>query len=173
MKKNYLFGILGLIACVMLDQYTKMLAAAHLKSQSIDIIKNVFQLQYLENRGAAFGMLQNQIIFFLITGIIVLIVSGYLYVTLPLTKRFIPARICLVLAASGGIGNMIDRVRLNYVIDFFYFELIDFPIFNVADIYVTVAMFFIIVLVVFYYTEDELDMIWKKFKRGKTHDAAN
>ena len=57
---------------------------------------------------------------------------------------------------------MIDRVRLNYVIDFLYFKLIDFPIFNVADIYVTVATFAIVLLILFYYKEEELDQFFKK-----------
>ena len=68
----------------------------------------------------------------------------------PHERRFIPLRICMLMIASGAIGNMIDRIRLNYVIDFFYFELIDFPIFNVADIYVTVAAIFLILLILFY-----------------------
>ena len=79
----------------------------------------------------------------------------------------LPLKACIVAIAAGAIGNMIDRVRLGYVIDFFYFELIDFPIFNVADIYVTVAAFALVLLILFYYKEDEIDSFfneigWKK-----------
>ncbi len=54
-----------------------------------------------------------------------------------MTKHFLPLRICAVFILAGAFGNMIDRVIRHYVVDFFYFSLIDFPIFNVADIYVT------------------------------------
>ena len=71
--------------------------------------------------------------------------------------------ILLVLIASGAVGNMIDRVQFNYVVDFFYFKLIDFPIFNVADIYVTVSAILIMLLILFYYKEEELDDVFRVF----------
>lgn len=157
MKKSYLISIFAIIIGVLLDQYTKLLAVTHLKDAPIPIIEGVFELHYLENRGAAFGMLQNQQVFFLITASIMLIGSAFLMVRLPDVKRLIPFKCCIVAIAAGAIGNMIDRVRLNYVIDFLYFKLIDFPIFNVADIYVTVAAFTIIFLILFYYKESEID----------------
>lgn len=162
MKKYSIIAILSVIVGILLDQYTKLLAAAHLKEAPITIIKGVFQLHYLENRGAAFGMLQNQQMFFLITGVIMIAVVSVLYLRLPLTKRMLPLRICFILIASGAIGNMIDRVRLNYVIDFFYFELINFPIFNVADIYVTLAAAGLIFCILFYYKDKELEELFKK-----------
>ena len=67
--------------------------------------------------------------------------------------------ICLLFFA-GAIGNFIDRVMRNYVVDFFYFSLIDFPIFNVADIYVTVAAFAMIFLGLFYYKEEDFNQIF-------------
>lgn len=73
---SYLLATLSMIFAIFLDQYTKLLAVENLKNQApIDIIENVFQLHYLENRGAAFGILQNQKIFFVIIGIIILIVA--------------------------------------------------------------------------------------------------
>ena len=68
-----------------------------------------------------------------------------------------PLRITLVLLTAGAIGNMIDRVYHNFVVDFLYFKLINFPIFNVADCYVTIAMGLLIVLILFYYTDEELN----------------
>lgn len=74
--RSYLLATLSMIFAIFLDQYTKLLAVKNLKNQApIDIIENVFQLHYLENRGAAFGILQNQKIFFVIIGIIILILS--------------------------------------------------------------------------------------------------
>jgi signal peptidase II len=167
MKKSYWISIFAVIIGVFLDQYTKILAVTHLKESPIPIIEGVFELHYLENRGAAFGMLQNQQIFFLITASIMLIGSAVLMVRLPDVKRVIPLKCCIVAIAAGAIGNMIDRVRLNYVIDFLYFKLIDFPIFNVADIYVTVAAFTIIFLILFYYKESEIDEFYAGFGWNK------
>lgn len=155
--KLYIIGIFCAVVGILLDQYTKWLAVTHLKDGPVAIIKDVFELQYLENRGAAFGIMQNQQLFFIITGSILLIFAVILYIRIPQTQRLLPLRICIILIAAGAIGNMIDRIRLNYVIDFFYFKLIDFPIFNVADIYVTVATFCIAFLILFYYKEEELD----------------
>ena len=163
----YLVGILAVIVGVFLDQFTKYLATTQLMEQSLPIIEGVFRLQYLENRGAAFGLFQNQQTFFLIVGMITLILMGYLYVKIPHTKRFLLLRICMMSITAGAIGNMIDRIRLQYVIDFLYFELIDFPIFNVADIFATVATFALIFLFLFYYKEEDMDLIFELFSRKR------
>ena len=127
-------------------------------------MKGILQLRYLENRGAAFGLMQNQRIFFYISTLIITIMVIWFYSHVPMTKKYLPLRICSIFVVSGGIGNFIDRVRLNYVVDFFYFELIDFPIFNVADIYVTVSMFILCFLIFFYYKEEDLDGIFSRRK---------
>ena len=157
----YVIGIIAVVLGVALDQYTKYLASTHLQEQPIVLIDGIFQLHYLENRGAGFGLLQNQLLFFIIVSIITLSVICYLYVRMPKTRRFIPLRICMISIVAGAIGNMIDRIRLQYVIDFFYFELIDFPIFNVADIFATVATFLLIFLFLFYYKDEDLDVLFR------------
>ena len=67
-----------------------------------------------------------------------------------------------VFIIAGALGNLIDRVFLHYVIDFLYFELINFPVFNVADCYITVSMFVLAFLMIFYYKEEDFSSIWKK-----------
>lgn len=161
----YIIPIIAIALGVALDQYTKALAVKHLADGPIPLIDGVFELRYLENRGAAFGMLQNQQTFFLIITILTLILITILYIRMPHTKRFLPLRICLVSIVAGAIGNMIDRVTLKYVVDFFYFKLIDFPIFNVADIFATCASILLIILLFFYYKEDDIDEIYKALKR--------
>jgi signal peptidase II len=156
----YIIGCISIILGVFLDQYTKYLAVTHLQEQSITIVKDVFQLHYLENHGAAFGILQNQQWFFLIATIVTLAFIVYLYIRLPHQKHFLPLRICLISIVAGAIGNMIDRIRLQYVIDFIYFKIIDFPIFNVADIFATVSTFALIILFLFYYSEEDFDLIF-------------
>ena len=130
----YVTSFLCVVVGIIIDQYTKHLAVIHLQDAPIPIMEGVFELQYLENRGAAFGMLQNQQWFFLIITVVLLFFITKLYIGLPRRKRVMPLRIAMIFIMAGAIGNMIDRIRLNYVIDFLYFKLIDFPIFNVADI---------------------------------------
>ena len=145
---------------VVLDQLTKYLAVIHLKDQnSFIILDGVFELRYLENRGAAFGMLQNQQLFFMISIVVITVVILMFYSRVPLERKFNFLRFCAACILAGGFGNCIDRLRQSYVVDFFYFKLIDFPIFNVADIYVTVATAFLIVLLLFYYKEEDLERI--------------
>lgn len=165
MKRTVKRSIIGLVLSVFLiflDQITKILAVKHLKNQPAFVIwDNVFELRYLENRGAAFGMLQGQRGFFIIFTIIAVTAIAYFYtVKIPSEKKYRFLDIICILLFSGAIGNFIDRVRLNYVVDFFYFVLIDFPIFNVADIYVTVAAFAMLALGFFYYKEEDYDLIF-------------
>lgn len=160
----YIIGICSVVFGVALDQYTKWLAITHLQEKPITLIEGVFELRYLENRGAAFGLLQNQQIFFLVICILTLCLLTYFYIRMPNTRRYLLLRICMLSIAAGAIGNMIDRIRFRYVVDFLYFELIDFPIFNVADIFATVATFGLAFLLLFYYKEEELDELFQQMK---------
>lgn len=163
--KHYLTACIGTLLAILLDQWTKHLASTGLKDQPpVILIRHVFQLCYLENRGAAFGLLQNQRIFFLISALVILIAAIWIYRKLPFCKRYLPLRLCIIGICAGAIGNMIDRIWLGYVVDFFYFNLIDFPIFNVADIYVTVSTFALVILILFYYKEDEFEDLFHRRK---------
>ena len=170
-KKNFIiFDFLMTVALIIIDQYTKHLAVLHLKDKpAFSIIDGVFELNYLENRGAAFGMLQNQKGFFLLVSCIVLFLICYILIKMPEDKKYNIMHILLVLIASGAIGNMIDRIRLEYVVDFFYFVLINFPIFNMADIYVSVACVLLAVVMLFVYKEEDLDFL--SFRTPKTTDT--
>lgn len=161
----------ALLLCVLLiaaDQATKLLAVARLKDQApFVLLPGVLELRYLENRGAAFGILQGQKIFLvLFTGLLSALII-YFYFRVPEGKRHLPVRIFLIMLFSGAIGNFIDRCRLDYVIDFIYFKLIDFPIFNVADCYVTIAVILFAIAILFVYKEEELDFLFHPFSREK------
>lgn len=166
-KKLYLvLDLLGIIILVALDQYTKYLAVIHLKDKPAYIIINgILELNYLENRGAAFGMLQNQKAFFIFVAVVILSVIGYVLYKTPDNKKYRILHLLLSLIAAGAIGNMIDRIRFDYVVDFIYFVLINFPIFNVADIYVTVSTVALVILLLFVYKENDLSFISFKQKR--------
>lgn len=159
-KKHIVSGLLLVIVAVVLDQLTKYWAVATLKGkESIVLIKGVLEFSYLENTGAAFGSFRGlQIPLILVT---VLIVAFLIFkcVALPADKRYLPVRVCGLFLISGAIGNLIDRVMNRYVVDFIYFVPINFPKFNVADCYVTVTVFVLIFLCLFYYTQEETDEI--------------
>ena len=157
----------ALIAAVLLvlDQFTKHLVV-HLKNQpAYVIIDGVLELQYLENRGSAFGMLQNQKVFILFVGIVFLAVLLFFLFKLPEQKKFRIVHVLLAVIVAGGIGNMIDRFRLDYVVDFISFVLINYPIFNVADIYVVVATIGLFILFLFVYKEKDLEFL--NFKQNR------
>lgn len=171
-KKSSIFGIIAVAILLLFDQLTKYMATIHLKEgNSIILIKDVFQLHYLENRGAAFGMFQGGKIWFVIITVLIVAILIYAYWKSPMQKKFLWLRIIIIFLMAGAFGNLIDRIRLDYVIDFFYFDLIDFPIFNVADIYVSCGVAVLIILFIFYYKEEDMDQLWparkKKNERNK------
>lgn len=161
--KNCCKMLFGWMILVILDQISKLWVLNHLKGKEpIVLIENVFEFHYVENRGAAFGIMQNKQWLFLVITMLVLAGLVYLTTRIPQTPRFFFLRFCILLVGGGAIGNLIDRVFRKYVVDFLYFKLIDFPVFNVADIFVTCAAFLVIFLVLFYYKEEELDSIFHK-----------
>lgn len=159
--KHYLTAFIVIAAGVILDQWSKYMAVLHLQgTDGVDLIPGVFRLTYLENRGAAFGVLQGQQWFFYIITAVILVAVLLVYRRMPAGRKFLPLRVCAVLIVSGALGNLIDRVGQGYVVDFFYFELIDFPVFNVADIFVTVSAVLLAVLLLLYYKEEDLEYIF-------------
>ena len=166
-----LLDIIILIFLVAIDQYTKYIAVQKLKNQpAFNIINGVLEFNYLENRGAAFGMLQNQKIFFDFVAVIFLCVIAYVLVKAPQKEKYFKLHILLVMIAGGAIGNLIDRLRFDYVVDFIYIALINFPIFNVADMYVTFSTVLLIFQVLFVYKENDFNFLsfnQKKFRELK------
>ena len=166
-----LYTIIIIILSIAADQITKYFAVANLAGQpSYPFIEDILHFTYVENRGAAFGMLQNQKIFFVFVAAIFLCVIVYVLIKVPTDKKFNSLHIFLTMIAAGAIGNMIDRLRFDYVVDFIYIVLINFPIFNVADIYVTVSTFFFIIQILFVYEENDFNFLsfkQKKFRELK------
>ena len=107
--------------------------------------------------------MQGQKVFFVLITLVFLFLVFWIYHCLPADRRFYPVYVTMMLLLSGAVGNFIDRIFRNYVVDFFYFELIDFPIFNVADCYVVIACILFVVLILFYYKDDN-DFEFLNFK---------
>ena len=161
--------LIGFVILVGLDQWTKGLAVKHLMNQPPFVIwDGVFELLYSENRGAAFGMMQGKQFFFFLIALVVLAAVVYLLWKMPVTERYMPMAVCLMMVSAGAVGNMIDRIGQGYVVDFLYFKLINFPIFNVADCYVTISAFLLILLVFFYYREEEMACFSLRMKEEKS-----
>ena len=155
-KKLLIIDFILMIVLTAIDQGAKYWAVLRLKDKPvIPIIQDVLELNYLENRGAAFGLLQNQKVFFVLIAVVILFVIGYVLFMMPDDVKYNKMHILLVVMASGACGNMIDRIRTDYVVDFISFVIIHFPIFNIADIYVTVSTFLFIILFLFVYKEND------------------
>lgn len=129
-----------MIISLILDQGSKWLAETRLSQvDTIPLIKGVFHLTYTRNTGAAFSILRNQqMLLIIITSAVMLMLALWLIRLVPQPGNG-ALKIALMFILSGGIGNLIDRIRLNYVIDLFDFRLINYPIFNVADCLIVVG----------------------------------
>lgn len=138
--------LLATLVFIILDQFSKFEIVQSIKYGSkIEIIRNFFSLTNVRNFGAGFSILQNQRLFLIIVPIIAMMVLSYLLVT-EKNKRKITS-ISYILIISGAIGNLIDRIRLGYVIDFLDFIIFtyDFPVFNIADCFITIGCFLFII----------------------------
>ena len=156
----YAAGLVWVLLLVLLDQRAKALAAAELQGGPVRVlIPGVLSLGYVENRGMAFGMLQGGRVLFVILTVIILIVLAAAYHAIPEKKRFWPLSLGVLFIMAGALGNFIDRLRLGYVIDYFQLEFMDFPLFNLADCFLTWTAVIIALLVVFFYKNEDLKQI--------------
>mgnify|MGYP004575232875 FL=1 len=138
-KFNYLIYLFIVVSLVSLDQYTKSIILNYFELyQSKTIIDGFFSLTYVQNFGAGFSIMQNARTTFLIITPICLV--GFTYLFIKSNDKL--SKTALLLMISGTIGNFIDRIVRVYVVDFFDFIFFgwDFPIFNVADIFLTIGV---------------------------------
>lgn len=165
MKKKIAFAVFGILVLTAVDQFVKYITDAKLVvGESISLIPGVFSLTYVRNMGAAWGSFYGKRVFLLIITGLVVVMLAYVYIKLARSDQYRLLRILLVFLIAGASGNIIDRFRLGYVIDMFDFCLIHFPVFNVADIYVTCSVILLVLLILFKYDEDELLALFKKEK---------
>ena len=164
-------SIIFVAILVAADQWTKHLAVLYLKGrESRVLIDGVLEFRYLENQGAAFSMLQGQQTFFYILTAVFLCIAVYFFLRIPQTRRFLPIKICLLILMAGAAGNLIDRITHRYVVDFIYFSIIDFPVFNVADIYVSLSVIVLALLILFRYKDEDFSFLKKHSGRTKTEE---
>ncbi len=168
MKKNLLFVIqsVTVLVLVLLDQITKIIARNYIKGNAIKLIPGVFSFTYVENRGSVWGIMQGRINFLLIVTLILFSALLYCYVKIPKTGEYLPLLWLDTFMMAGALGNAIDRVFFGYVTDFIYIELINFPVFNVADCYITCTAVITIILILTRYKDDNFTFL--RFKEKKS-----
>lgn len=145
---------LTVVLLTALDQATKLWAVNALRSVGeISVIEGVFNLRYVENTGAAFSILQGKTFLLTIIPIVACIFMIYILSAKKINSKLGTWGIALIL--SGALGNLIDRIWRGAVVDMFDFELINFPVFNVADICVTVGAVLFFIYAIFFYDKAE------------------
>ena len=169
-SRLYIIDICIFVLCMVIDRVTKIFALRFLKDRpSFSAIPGILELRYLENSGTAFGLLQGQKSFIILVGIIILMACMYVLVKTPGKRKYIMCHVLISFIVAGAVGNLVDRIIYDYVVDFIYFSFIKFPIFNFADIFITVATFILIILLLIYYKEDDLDFL--RFTEKRTRDV--
>lgn len=147
---QYLFMALFAAGIVAADQITKALVVADIAlHENVQAIPGLFHLTYAQNTGAAWSSFEGM------TWLFVLIFAGFVaFILWEFPKKRMPfaavERWCIVAVFAGGLGNMIDRLRLGYVVDMIEVEFITFPVFNVADCFITCGAVLLMVHLVFW-----------------------
>lgn len=155
-----------LVFAILLDRIVKIAVVANMKLyESIPVIKDVFHITYVENTGAAFSILEGKTVILSVFTAIVVIFLLFMVFTDKIKGK--AAQITVVLIAAGGVGNLIDRIFRGSVVDMFDFCLINFAVFNVADIFVTCGG--ILFLILFFVSKGEV-IQWNSLPKKKMSD---
>lgn len=158
--RDGIFHIVLFCVVLVVDQLTKWWARSALPGAPIVIWKDVLSLRLIYNTGASFGIFQGKTLALTIFSIVGMLAIVGFYFWLPKEKKMRPMRLTLAMIVAGGVGNIIDRIWMGKVTDMISFDLINFPVFNVADIGVTCGAIVMCALWIFYYKDE--DFKWKK-----------
>lgn len=140
-NKKIIYGVIIIIVLLAIDQITKI--AISINNINITIIPNILEIKTIHNMGGAFGVAQGNIVMFIVTNLVVLgLIIRFIYLQKEFMDRSTLYILCTILA--GGFGNLIDRIFRGCVIDFInVFPKLNLPIFNLADIYITLGWIFL------------------------------
>lgn len=165
-KKFLIIDLIIILLLIITDRIVKYFATEMLENRSsIVLIEDVLQLTYIKNTGGILGILQNQALFIIFIAAVLIFIVIYLLLRLPDKPKFNIMHVILSCLLPGALSNMLDRIRFGYVIDFIYFIGIDFPIFNCADILISISTVILLFLLIFYYKEKDLEFLTFKQKR--------
>ncbi len=156
----YCAAAVWIAALVILDQKVKQLAAAQLKgTEGAEFIPGILRLRYIENRGMAFGLMQDARVFFIVITVAILIGLVLLLHMIPEKRRFIPLTAGIAFMIAGAAGNFIDRVKDGFVVDYLDLVFMDFPVFNLADCFLTWTAVVLALLALFFYSNEDMKQI--------------
>ncbi len=142
-----ILAIVIAILLVVVDQLTKLYALNVVKPQgTITVMNNFYYFTYVENRGAAFGIMQNKQWFFVVVTLLIFVGFGYVLKKYKIEGKLFFAAVVLIF--GGGVGNLIDRIFRGYVVDFLQFSFFS-PVCNLADYFITVGAVMLIISVLF------------------------
>lgn len=169
---NGVMAFISMLLLIFLDQAVKLYIDSNYKvGETTPVIKNVFHITYVVNEGAAWSSFSGKTVMLLSVTAVILVAVIMAYVVFLKKDMFKPLRVLMVFLASGAIGNMIDRFTKGYVVDMFDFKLIHFPVFNVADIYVTCSVIIGMILILFKYNDDDFAALRKNGDIDKDDNA--
>ncbi len=155
--------ILGIVVLI-LDIMTKLVAELNLCSvDTVAIWENVFHFTYVENRGIAFGLFSDARLLFIVFSILILIILAVVYTKTPVRTRWMKVGTALIY--GGALGNLLERLAKGYVVDFIDFRLINFPVFNIADIAVCVGA--VMLVIHFFVSDNENKETVAKMREGE------
>jgi signal peptidase II len=163
--------IIIIVLALVADQLTKYLLVPMILDGSVSVIPGVFQLTYVQNEGASFGILQGaRVVFIIITLIVIAGVAVFMIKTRKTQPMFL--KISLSLIVSGAVGNLYDRIVFGFVRDMFNFQEVHFPwVFNVADACLVVGSIMLGIYILFIYKEKDGKSLLAR--RGKKADGAD
>ncbi len=148
------------IAIAVADQLIKLavLDSSLVSGQVFTVIDNFLQFRYVENTGAAFSLFEGKTVLLAVFSALVMAVGFYILIARKLKSKVLVASVVMIM--GGGLGNLIDRIRLQFVVDYIEALFVDFPVFNFADCFITVGEF----ILVGYLLWD----IFRDFKKGRS-----
>lgn len=159
-------SIFLIVTLVIIDQITKIFAAAYLPNtpEGVSVVNGVLSLYYVENTGISFSLLASKLVLIIVVTSIIIATLSYVLLATPKEKKYLPFSVTLAVIIAGAVGNLIDRIIRGYVVDFIKVDFINFPIFNFADICVCLGLFVLVILIIFKYKENDFRFIFKREK---------
>lgn len=164
-KKILIWDFICLILLNALDRFAKFAAMYFCENENFVIIKDILEITYIQNTGGALGILNNQRFFFIFISVLFICLIIFFMLAMPNERKFHSLHIWLSFILAGTIGNAMDRIIYGYVIDIIYISKINFPVFNLSDIFMSLGTIFLVIIVLFKLKEKDFEFL--NFKQNK------
>ena len=164
-KKILIWDFICLILLNSLDRLSKIVAEYYCNNENFVLVKNILEITYIKNTGGAFGILNNQRFFFIFIAVLFVCLLIFFLFATPNDSKFNALHIWVSFILAGTIGNLADRIIYGSVIDMIYISKIDFPVFNLSDIFISLGTIFTLIIVLFKLKEKDFEFL--NFKQNK------